>query len=99
MAYSASPFESVTEFDREQPYPVIRFRRLENYTANALFRVMTFARLMIKEDFDLVLIANYSAGFLGILGKLLFRTPYVIIGHGSEFLEQSRVRMQLLKAV
>jgi phosphatidylinositol alpha-1,6-mannosyltransferase len=99
VAYSASPFETVTEFDREQPYRVIRFRKLKNYTANALFRVITFARLMIKEDFDLVLIANYSAGFLGILGKLLFRTPYVIIGHGSEFLEQSRVRMQLLKAV
>ena len=87
--------EEIEQFDQKQDFRILRFRWQKNRLLTIIGRLKITLRLLFREKYDFVFIANESAGILGVLAKHLFSVPYVIAGHGSEFLLKGRLRRMI----
>lgn len=78
--------EEIEKFDNQQKFTIIRFKNYKNKVLKILHRIFFSWEILIKNKFDLVFIPYSHAGVIGLMAKAIWNIPYVMMGHGSEFL-------------
>ena len=82
--------KEIQEFDKRQDFPIVRFKN-HKFLLRAVFsRIIVSLSLMYKYKFDLIYVSQASAGIIGFLGRIIFKIPYIIVGHGTEILQHQR---------
>jgi phosphatidylinositol alpha-1,6-mannosyltransferase len=77
--------EEVRDFNRHQPFPIIRFSSGGGWLRESLSRGRLLYRQIRARQPDLLLASGRSAVFLAAFAKRGFRLRLVAIGHGTEF--------------
>ncbi len=85
------------EFDKQQKFKIIRFNKYKFYFVNIIYRIYYSLKLIFSNRYDIVYCAQFSTGIIGLISRILFRIPYVMIGHGSEAFEKNKIRFIFLK--
>ena len=81
----------IEKFDRNQNFEIVRYKNIHNKLFFLTYRIIKALYVINKKKFDLIYIAHMPAGIIGLLGKVIFRIPYIIIGHGTEILFKARM--------
>jgi len=76
----------INAFDRKQNFKIYRVKQINQRLLSILNRLYVTIKVLCKERFDFLYVAHMPAGVLGMIGKYIFRTPYAIVGHGTEIL-------------
>jgi phosphatidylinositol alpha-1,6-mannosyltransferase len=76
----------IEKFDSNQEFDIIRFNNYKSKVLKIIHRLVYSLKLLKTKKCQLIFIPYSHAGIIGIIGKYLFKTPYVMMGHGSEFL-------------
>jgi phosphatidylinositol alpha-1,6-mannosyltransferase len=86
VAYENFSQKNYNNFIKSVPFKIERFRNFNGRTINVLLSFGFFRNLVLKNQPDIIIVATPNAAILGYSFKKLYNIPYVIIGHGSEFL-------------
>ncbi len=92
-------YGSIVAFDKMQDFKIYRFRNYNIYIINVIYRILKALFIIHKNRYDLIFITQFPAGIIGWISRILFKIPYVIVGHGSEALIKSSIRKYFLKFV
>jgi phosphatidylinositol alpha-1,6-mannosyltransferase len=85
------------EFDSRQKMKIKRFRDYNFHIVNVIYRIIRSLWEISTSEYDMLFIAHHSAGIIGVLAKVLYKLPYVIMGHGSEYMIRKGGRYKILK--
>ncbi|RMF56558.1 MAG: glycosyltransferase family 1 protein [Calditrichaeota bacterium] len=90
----------IADFDlRDHPFQIIRYRRYRNKLAKIFHRIWLTWKVFRRKKFDLLFIPYAHAGILGWGLQKLYGIPYVMMGHGSEFLYRNPVLAKVIKMI
>lgn len=84
-------------FEKEQNFNIVWLKKYTGRTLFLLTRINLFKKLCKKNKFDLILGVGPSAGIIGYFVKKSLKIPYIMVGHGSEFLNINFIRNSLIK--
>jgi len=82
--------DEVEKFDNFQEFNIIRFKNYKNKVFKIIHRIFFSCKVFESKKYDLIFITYSHAGIIGIIGKYLYKIPYIMMGHGSEFLYKNR---------
>lgn len=80
-----APLEEIRAFNGRQPFDIVRFRRLPFAPAKAVQRFLLFRKQLRAFRPDIVLATGQRAVWIAAAVLRLSETPWVAVGHGSEF--------------
>jgi phosphatidylinositol alpha-1,6-mannosyltransferase len=75
----------VTAFNRGQPFPIVRFRRIAGPPVEAVYREIVLMRHIRAQLPDIIVASGSRAILLAAARWAGTRSPWVAIAHGSEF--------------
>lgn len=88
--------ESIDRFDNSQPYPIIRFPRSGPRSLNIGIRTCIFLKSLIKLSPALIFACDKGSASLAYFAKRLLGIPYLVAGHGSEYLQKRHLYQRAL---
>jgi len=94
---TSNSYQADSAFDRNQPFPIYRFRDWRFYPMVIAGRLMQTLSLCRRHRFDWVFCTSYKAALGAFLCKALWGIPYFVVGHGSEYSKPSRLAPMILK--
>lgn len=89
--------ESIREFDSQQHLGIIRYAQVENKILKIINRIYVTWNLVRKGEYQILFVPYPNASILGWFFKKIYKIPYVLMGHGSEFLYKSFVLRQSIR--
>lgn len=89
--------ERIRTFDDASGLNIVRFRRPRAKLLKVWHRTLKSWQVVRSREFDLVFIPFPNAAILGWLFHRLYGVPYVVVGHGSEFLGANPLRTWALR--
>jgi phosphatidylinositol alpha-1,6-mannosyltransferase len=87
----------INKFDQTQSFKILRYKRAKNYFYRAFLRVKQSLNQILNEKYDLLFLAHSPPAIIGIISKYILGIPYVIMGHGSEFLLDNILRKYYIR--
>lgn len=81
----ADGFQGGEDFDREQPFVIKRLKgRIRPTSLEAIYKILS---LVLRNRIEMIFFGHFdSTHWLGgVLAKKIFKVPYVILIHGTEF--------------
>lgn len=88
--------ELIESFDRQQPYKTLRYRPTKNKLLTIFHRIKYALTVFRQGNFNLLFIPHPRAGLIGLFIKKMTGIPYVMTGHGSEFLVKGRILKKMI---
>ena len=90
-------WDEIVHFDQEQKFEIIRFKKQKLYILDVLHRIFKSIHSIYRHKFDIIFITHYAAAIIGFLAKIVFHIPFVLVGHGTEYLLHNIVRFKITK--
>jgi phosphatidylinositol alpha-1,6-mannosyltransferase len=78
--------EDMEVFDNSQTFQIIRYSNPSRYMRAVVHRTFLTWKTVRSGDYDLIFVPSPNAAILGWLFRVLYRIPYALMAHGSEFL-------------
>lgn len=91
--------EQIAQFDSQQVFRIIRYKTLNQKISKIFHRIAFTWKTVRKNNFDMFFISYAHAGILGWWFKKLYKIPYMMMGHGSEFLYKNLFLKSMIKLV
>jgi len=91
------PLDIVVEFDKKQQFKIFRFKNYKNKVLKIIHRIWFSFKIINNSKYDLLFIPYSHAGIIGLFAKAVFNIPYVMMGHGSEFLYKNKLLRFLIR--
>jgi len=96
----AHNYTSKEEFNSFQKSHKFKIKRITGYNGRTFFllkKILLFKKLLLAHETDLIIVVSDTVGLIARILKKLTNIPYVIIGHGSEFLPTNVAHKMLIK--
>jgi phosphatidylinositol alpha-1,6-mannosyltransferase len=93
-----APREEIEAFNARQPFRVVRLRHIPGPPFEALYRYLTVARIIREWQPDVMLATGERSVWLAPYLARIRGTPWVAVGHGTEFGTPQRWRRALNEA-
>ncbi len=97
VAYPDMDGQTFQYFADKQPFRLIHFKKYNYRFYSVLLGLNFFREIVKKHQIELIIIVYYKAGIVGYLCRKLYKIPYFIVGHGSEFLSVNMLHDFLIK--
>jgi phosphatidylinositol alpha-1,6-mannosyltransferase len=92
----ASPAE-IARFNRSQPYPILRDRKVEPPILEGLYRLGKALHQASVDRPDVILAIGRHSAWVGALVSTLFSIPFAVVGVGTEFLVEGQLDRALTR--
>lgn len=84
-------------FDRAQEFPIRRFRRWKSRPLKAVGRVVELLVFCWRHHVKWIYACSHRAAYIALVGKILLRVPYFLVGYGSEYSVSSRKKRLIMR--
>lgn len=97
ICYQSIDEDIFTDFRKRQKFKIARIDGYDGKTTFLFKNIYNFKRIVVKNSTDLIIVVHPIFGLIGRILKIWIGIPYVIIGHGSEFIKINKLRDFLIK--
>lgn len=97
VTYKNLTGQNYPSFKSRQPFQIEEIKGYNGRTSFIIKKYFYFVKFFKKNKFDLIVVVTPSAGIISWYYKQHFSIPYIMIGHGSEFLSINFFRDYLIK--
>lgn len=84
-------------FRKVQNFEITRINGYTGRTVSLLQNFIAIKKKILNHKTNIILITSSTAGIIGRIIKLIYKIPYLIVGHGSEFLKSNIIHELLMQ--
>lgn len=91
--------KDILQFDNNLKFKIIRYENYYIKILNIIYRTFITFLTVKKNNYDIIYITYPPAGILAYFIKKIQKIPYIIVGHGSEFLTRNLLKQKIIRFI